>query len=171
MTKKIIVDYNKDAEKVHAKQLADKQRIGKEAIEHISGFVTVDISDFLNDMKGTFEKTFNEQYKEAFSQMILFSKRLELVGFDITRLLKLQAQFEAINIPLDAELNPIEKPDFNIYISDAEKIKQYNDKIELLKAIDTYQKNDGNVLIGNIQKAFPEAFLYDYATQEFKPTY
>ena len=168
---KVTVDYNKDAEKVYNKQLAEKKKIGIEALDYVNTFVKVDISDFLNDMKGTFEKTFNKHYKDAFSQMILFSKRLELVGFDMIKLNKLQSQFDAIKIPLDAELNPIEKPDFNIYISDSEKIKQYNDKIELLKAIDTYQKNDGQVLNGNLQKAFPNAFLFDYSNSIFKPTY
>ena len=73
---------------------------------------------------------------------------------------------------LDGDLNPVhDKPDFSVYITDAEQIRTYKARLELLKAINKYKSSGGDTGMGPIMAGFPWAFTFDWGTNELNVSY
>jgi len=167
------IGVNTQAETDYKNKLNHKQRLGREAIAYCGQFVELnDLSDFLEDMEATFVKLFNVQTKDSLNPAILLEKRLELVGFELHKLQAIESAFKGINIKLDAGLNPIERKDFGIYLTDPKQIELYQAKERLLDAITEYQKETNlEVKPALFQRSAPGQFNYDYSQGKLQPNY
>jgi hypothetical protein len=121
-------------------------------------------------MVGTFERLFKEQTQGAFNKAILLEKRYELVGFQLHKLQAFSSAYKSIDIKLNSELDAVEKVDFNIYLTDATEIKKYKAKEKFINDLYDYQKSGGEFKSALILKALPLQFIYNYSSNEIKPS-
>ena len=154
-------------------QLAQKQLTGKSLLSHVTKTILLkDKVAFLNNPEQYFTDEFTEQYASTFPPMLSHNKKIELVEFDTIKFKKLVVEFQSITLELDGDLNPVhDKPDFSMYITNAEQIKTYKARLELLKAINKYKSSGGQIGAGKIMAGFPNAFTFDWDTNELNANY
>jgi len=171
MKSRLIVGFNEMKQTEYNSQLALKIRMGKEALEYASEFVSIeDVDLFLDDMQSVFNKLFMEQTANEFSSRVLLEKRLEMVGFFAHKLGAYQSQYESIQIELDKDLTPTDKVDFNIYLLGDEAIRIYKAKQTFLDALYEYEGQGGKFQPAMVQRALPMQFNYDYTNAKLTPT-
>jgi hypothetical protein len=159
---KIIIGYDFDRERIHQLNLNKKEAILNDAFKYCSTFLKeLDKEAFKSDFIGVFTASFVERYRSEFPPMLSASKMLELAEVDVKKIAEFQARYDAIKV--DAN------PDFNIYLSGAERIARYEDMQQFTEHLNNLQKHGIKVIPAKIIQGTQHAFTYDFKSQTLKP--
>ena len=173
LQEKIIVGFDTAKETAYNVQVITKQNAFKELLSYCEEYVSqIDREAFFNAPLDTFKATFNTEHSKGFSKLISYEKRLEMSSISIDKLQALERQFKGIDIELNIEtLEPINEPNFNIYITDAEKIAHYQKGEFLLEKLDELKAKGIEANPVQTMRVFPDLLQFDYAKNQLKPIY
>ena len=168
--KRYKIGYDAHNEEIYNGRLSTKQKLGADAVEYASQYVHIDdLSAFYDNMIEVFAELFKAQYKDVFDKRILTEIQYQNVGFHLEKLRSYQNAFQSIEIRLDAELKPLDKKDFSIYLTNEKHIQTYKNKERFLKALNEYVETGAEIKEAIFQKALPMQFNYDYRTNLLTP--
>lgn len=167
--KRIKIATNTNAENKFNADLISKVKAFKDAEAYLSKWIKIDNKvSFAESFTGFLSYKWGKEYKTSFPSFVPTQKQFEMSELSLHLVESLEAKFKAVDIPLNVEtLEPINKPDFGIYVegSDADKFNLVKSLCEAINKLKPYT-NQNN---GMICQALSGAIIYDFTTQTIQP--
>ena len=165
---RIAIAVDTDAQTRFRSQARMKQRHINELYELVTPFVQVeDKSALQGNFYNQFIELFLAKYKSEFPP-ISTHKMLEAMEVNTAKIDELTKQIEAIDIPLDKDLNAVE-PDFNISTETEEQNKLYKALEKVCNDLKQLHTMGVRLTPQNLQMGTNQALVYDWAERSMKP--
>ena len=153
--------FNKDLERIRT--------LVTDLFSEIDKFITLKNK---NVLKGKiyegFKSEFKEQYHGKFPDILSIEKCLELSEVNTDKIQYLEKQISTIDIDINYNNLKCKKPDFSIYIQDAEHLKLY-DYMKRLSEVVNEGKQHRTLFFANIIQGTNQLLQYDWNKQEVIP--
>jgi len=165
---RIAIAIDTDAQTKFRSNVRLKQRYINDLYLLVTPFVQVqDKSALQGNFYNQFIELFLAKYQSEFPP-ISVHKMLEAMEVNTAKIDELTKQIEAIDIPLDKELNP-EEPDFNIYTETEEQNKLYKALEKVCKDLQQLHTMGVRLTPQNLQMGTNQALVYDWSKRKMKP--
>ena len=161
--KKIIIDFDTNAEQTFKTEIEAKISAFKALLSHLEQFIdTIDLEALYNNPEAYSKEAIIQEYADSYKR-IQHNKLFDLIGFSLNDLKKQSDIFKSIGHNFNYETLEYTIPDFNVYAQTQQQIDRYNAVNNAIEAL-TELKKYSNIHAGTLIQAMNGAVIPNYKT-------